>query len=196
MSETKVEKIRFERLKLVCRKALEQLIKKSLSPEQFKLCFPTIAGTDEGIRSLDLARSQMIGFWHENTLKEFDLIFQERNIDTKLNELDEIIQTAQRREQSQLELPAQIDKLTPTELINSTLLDGSESSLENLSMIYNQLCIDNKEMYTELQKLSIESDDLKTDINNLLETLRKEVEVIDSRKDKLNLDELIEKLGQ
>lgn len=138
----------------------------------------------------------MIGFWHENTLKEFDLIFQERNIDTKLNELDEIIQTAQRREQSQLELPAQIDKLTPTELINSTLLDGSESSLENLSMIYNQLCIDNKEMYTELQKLSIESDDLKTDINNLLETLRKEVEVIDSRKDKLNLDELIEKLGQ
>ncbi|ABN68523.2 predicted protein [Scheffersomyces stipitis CBS 6054] len=196
MSETKVEKIRFERLKLVCRKALEQSIKKSLSPEQFKLCFPTIAGTDEGIRSLDLARSQMIGFWHENTLKEFDLIFQERNIDTKLNELDEIIQTAQRREQSQSELPAQIDKLTPTELINSTLLDGSESSLENLSMIYNQLCIDNKEMYTELQKLSIESDDLKTDINNSLETLRKEVEVIDSRKDKLNLDELIEKLGQ
>ncbi|KAG2730977.1 hypothetical protein G9P44_006126 [Scheffersomyces stipitis] len=196
MSETKVEKIRFERLKLVCRKALEQSIKKSLSPEQFKLCFPTIAGTDEGIRSLDLARSQMIGFWHENTLKEFDLIFQERNIDTKLNELDEIIQTAQRREQSQSELPAQIDKLTPTELIHSTLLDGSESSLENLSMIYSQLCIDNKEMYTELQKLSIESDDLKTDINNSLETLRKEVEVIDSRKDKLNLDELIEKLGQ
>ncbi|KAK6458911.1 Nnf1-domain-containing protein [Scheffersomyces xylosifermentans] len=195
MSE-EVEKIRYDRLKVVCRRALEQSIRKSLNSDSIKSCYPSIAATEDGSRSLETARSQMTKFWFDSSMKEFELIFKEKNVDTKLNELDEIIQTAQRRKQSHQELPAHIDKLSADELIESTLLQGSDYSLDSLSMIYNQLCLDNTEMFEELQSLSTESESLKTDINAQLALLKKEVEVIDSQSTDFNLEELIVKLTE
>lgn len=114
---SEIDRIRYERLKLVCKKALEQSIKKSLSIDQIKSCYPTIASTEDGQKSLEIARSQIIKFWHNNSTKEFDLIFKERNIETKLNELDEIIQKAQERKLEGKEAPIQVDRLSPSELI-------------------------------------------------------------------------------
>ena len=75
MSADENNKVRFERLRLVARKALEQLIKKSLT-EQVKTCFPTLVTSQDGVRSLELALSQMSGFWHANSLD--DLIYKEK----------------------------------------------------------------------------------------------------------------------
>ncbi|KAK6463130.1 Nnf1-domain-containing protein [Scheffersomyces coipomensis] len=194
MTETTsdVTKIRFERLELVTRKALEHSIKKSLSLDQIKTCYPTIASTDEGVKALEIARSQMINFWRTSSLKEFDLIFKEKDIENKLNELDEIISIAQQRKRDGVEAPTKIENYTPKEIIESTLLsNGSTTMVENLSMIYKQLCLDNREFYEELKQLGSESEDLKQEINDSISTLEKEIETINKYNPRESIENLI-----
>lgn len=191
-SDKNIEKVRFERLKLVCRKALKQLIKKSLSIEQIKTCYPLIASTEEGVESLEIARSQMIKWWLSSSLKEFDLIFSERDIENKLDELDKIIQTAQQRKRLKIEQPVEIEKLSPTEIINSMIVSSTYSSIENLTAIYNQLRIDNGELLERLQGLATESNEIKNDINELFQTLAEEINALKEEESKIRLDSLIE----
>ncbi|KAK6200215.1 uncharacterized protein RJT21DRAFT_121108 [Scheffersomyces amazonensis] len=173
-----VERIRFERLELVCRKALEHSIKKSLSLDQIKACYPTISSSEDGTRALEVARSQMISFWRSSSLKEFELIFKERDIEAKLNELDEVIQMAHQRKSAGVEVPTNIEKYSAKEIIDSTVLDSSESTIENLTMIYNQLCEDNREFYAELKDLTAKSETVKDEVNESLATLDKEVATV------------------
>lgn len=177
---------------MVCRKALEQVIKKSLSLELLKSCYPNLALTLTGMKSLQTARQQIIKFWHTNSLNEFDLIFAERNVEEKLNELDEIIQLAQYRKSHKTEKPVQLDKLTSDDIMESTLLSYSNESIENLTMIYNQLRIDNTELYEKLKSLSDSGEEVKLNIEEQLRSLDKEIETLDLETEKLQLDKLID----
>ncbi|CUM62665.1 uncharacterized protein PRCAT00000219001 [Priceomyces carsonii] len=191
-SPSNFEAVRYERLKKVCRKALEQLIKKSLSLEQIKMCYPTIASTPEGVKSLEIARSQVINFWHTKSLEEFEFIFKEREIESKLNELDEIIQTAQFRKQENFEKPVPVDSLSPNELIDSTVLVGKTNSVESLLMIYNQLCMDNEDLLKSLKSLADESEIIRNEVVELFSSLNKEVETLRSEDSNINFKELFE----
>lgn len=188
---SEIDKIRYERLKLVCKKALEQSIKKSLSMDQIKTCYPTIASTDEGQKSLEIARSQIIKFWHNNSTKEFDLIFKERNIETKLNELDEIIQKAEERKLQGKEAPVQVDRLSPSELIEASLAGTKKESVESLAMIYNQLCLDNMELYGQLNSLCEESETIRTDLKSQVDSLDEELKSLKNDDLKVSIDDLI-----
>ena len=192
---TKQDKIRYDRLNLVCRKALEQVMKKALSLEQIKSCYPTIARTPEGLGSLEAARDQVINFWLTNSTKEFALLFSERELETKLNELDDIILLAQRRKNARSELPSHIDKMSPTKIIDATVVSESGPSVENLTMIYNQLCVDNEELFHELKQMTVEGEEIKSDINSLLKMLEKEMETLNLERSEFDLDELIQKMS-
>lgn len=91
-----------------------------------------------------------------NSLDEFDLIYKEKDIESKLDELDDIIQNAQRTKDSGKE-PSNIDQLSPLEIVDSTIVSNSKNVLDSLQMIYDQLCLDNAELYTELSELTKES---------------------------------------
>lgn len=188
---SEIDRIRYERLKLVCKKALEQSIKKSLSMDQIKTCYPTIASTEEGQKSLEIARSQIIKFWHNNSTKEFDLIFKERNIETKLNELDEIIQKAEERKFEGKEAPVQIDRASPSELIEASLAGTKKESIESLSMIYNQLCLDNMELYGQLNSLCEESETIRTDLKSQVDSLSEDLKSLRNDDFKVSVDDLI-----
>mmetsp|Transcript_469 Transcript_469/g.447 ORF Transcript_469/g.447 Transcript_469/m.447 type:complete len:196 (-) Transcript_469:1302-1889(-) len=188
---SEIDKIRYERLKLVCKKALEQSIKKSLSMDQIRTCYPTIASTDDGQKSLEIARSQIIKFWHNNSTKEFDLIFKERNIETKLNELDEIIQKAEERKLQGKEAPVQVDRLSPSELIEASLAGTKKESIESLTMIYNQLCLDNMELYGQLNSLCEESETIKTDLKSQVDSLNEDLKSLKNDDLKVSIDDLI-----
>lgn len=187
----RLEKIRFERLELVCRKAIEQSIKKSLSLELLQTCYPDMATTDEGRYAITNARQQIIRFWHTESMREFELIFKERDVEQKLNELDEIIQTAQFRKASKKESPLNIAKLDSDEIIQSTLLTHSTESIENLNMIYNELSLDNAALYEELKGLSNTGKELKLDIEDVLSGLNKQIQTLDNESERLQLNELI-----
>lgn len=195
MSADENNKVRFERLRLVARKALEQLIKKSLTMEQVKTCFPTLVTSQDGVRSLELALSQMSGFWHANSLDEFDLIYKEKDIESKLDELDDIIQNAQRAKDSGKE-PSNIDQLSPLEIVDSTIVSNSKNVLDSLQMIYDQLCRDNAELYTELSELTKESTRINNSIKSGIEQLNKEANSVELEKAGLQIDKLIDILEE
>lgn len=186
------EKIRYERLRLVCTKALEESIKKSLSIEQIKICYPTIASTTEGVEVLEIARSQIIDFWLHNSIKEFDLIFQERNVEEGLNSLDEIIQLAKTRSIDKSVEPIEIDKLTPKDIIDAKLNYKRNETINALKLIYDQLCIENLKYFQELNKICQESEEIKLDINNQMSSLNQELEVLKNDKTTERVNELLE----
>lgn len=171
MEDTEVEKIRYERLKLVSKKALELSIKKSLSIEQIRSCYPTIASTEEGEKALEIARSQIVKFWHKTSMEEFDLIFKERDIENKLDELDQIIYDAKKRKETGEELPVAFDTLTPDQVMEASLVETKKSTLERLQMIYSLLCTDNVHTYEDLRKDTEESQDISNELQGLLKSL-------------------------
>lgn len=189
---TDSEKIRYKRLQLVCKKALEESIKKSLSLEQIKKCYPIIASSEEGVKSLEIARSQIINFWFNNSMKEFDLIFQERDIENGLDGLDEVIEKAKRRSLDKNEKPVEINKLTPEEIIQANIRLNRNSSTESLRLIHNQLRSENLQFFNELNGLFEESQAIKTSLNDLLLALNKEMNVLKKDESNVRIDELMD----
>lgn len=191
--EQQIERVRYERLTMVCKKALEQTIKKGLDITKIQQCFPNIGSTPNGLHQLTVARSQIVKYWHEHGLAEFELIFKERDIERKLNELDEIIQKAQYRKQNSIETPIKVHELSPEDVLQSTVLSDREP-VETLRIIYDQLCADNQQMLEEMMKLVQENDEIKQDIDENLTALRNHVAILKDESEKLNLDELLKSL--
>lgn len=177
-----VEKVRFERLRLVARRALEELIKKSLSIEQMSTCFPTLVNSEDGLISLESALSQMSGFWHSNSLDEFDLIYKEKDMESKLDELDEIIQHAQDKKEAG-EKPTNIDQLSPLELVDSTIISNSNVVLDNLQMIYDQLCAENFDLHKDFS-------DMVTGANDIIDSIQTSMDQIKNGASSFNSDGL------
>lgn len=197
MTTPSSEKIRFEKLRLVCRKALEQSIKKSLSQEQIISCYPTIADSNDGIKSLDLARQQIIKFWFNNSMREFEWIFKERNIELKLDELDELILQARMRsliEDEENDPPVFINQLTPDQIMEANLIPSKRTTIENLSMIHEQLKLDNQELLDELLSLSHEGESIQNDLYGTIKSLNEGIEGLRGEEEqvRVKLDQLID----
>lgn len=181
-------RVRYERLNLVVQKALEQTINKSLNIDQMTKCFPNIAKTNDGLKNLQIARKQMRSYINDTSLKEFALIFAEQDIENKLNELDDIIQSAHQRKQSNEEIPIEIDRLSASEIIEANLIQSRQEVIRNLSMIHNQLCVDNLDLFKQLESKCSESESIKKDIRSLIDSFTTGIDDLrqDSINDKIN----------
>lgn len=101
MSEAnKDNHIRFQRLNEVCNKALAESIK-VLSDDNLKMCYPILSSTNEGKDTMTAVKGQLKQSWTENAQKEFEAIFKEREIENKLDELDDLIHQAQELQKSE-----------------------------------------------------------------------------------------------
>ncbi|ODV64929.1 kinetochore-associated protein Nnf1p [Hyphopichia burtonii NRRL Y-1933] len=181
-------RVRYERLNLVVQKALEQTINKSLNIDQMTKCFPNIAKTNDGLKNLQIARKQMRSYINDTSLKEFALIFAEQDIENKLNELDDIIQSAHHRKQSNEEIPIEIDRLSASEIIEANLIQSRQEVIRNLSMIHNQLCVDNIDLFKQLESKCAEGESIKKDIKSLIDSFTTGIDDLrqDSINDKIN----------
>lgn len=158
------ERIRFERLNQVMKKAVEQTIKKLLMPEQLDKCFPTISKMEGGPEALETARKQIQKYFHSTCIKQFEHIFYNRDLERKLDELDEIIQSAQHRRDLGTEAPLQVDQLSAAQLIGASVGPSKEDAVKKLQMIYDQLVLDNQQLYEELKEFAEEGESVKTSI--------------------------------
>ncbi|EMG48990.1 NNF1 Kinetochore-associated protein NNF1 [Candida maltosa Xu316] len=181
------DSIRFRKLRLASRKALEQSIKSALNVKQLRTCFPTLVQTEEGIHSLEIALSQMSAFWYTRSLEEFDLIYNEKDLEVKLNELDGIVRKAQELKENGGE-PLNIDQLSPREIIDSTINTKNKNVLDNLEMIYDQLCLDNNELLDELAELKNECTEIGNSIISTTAQLAKESQ---SARTDIEIDKLL-----
>lgn len=174
-----VDHVRFQRLVQVCNKALEESIKQLESWEKIQDCFPEYCQTREGSENLSVCQQQVSKLWANLSRVEFDAIFHERNIEEKLNQLDELIDKAKRRNISSTGTNnlRRMDELMPSELIDGNLQSAKLSTLEKLeerlvsiknmnSTLESELKDLNDKVFEELDKLQqIYDDTLKDEVS-------------------------------
>lgn len=158
------EKVRYDRLNQVVKKAVEQTIKKLLTLDQIQACFPTISAMDGGPEALETARKQIQKYFHSTCFKQCEHIFAERDLEAKLNSLDDVVQAAQRARDLKTREPVFVDRMAVPELLDAALGQARADAERKLSMIYDQLVLDNKLLYAELQALSAEAEQTSQDV--------------------------------
>ncbi|KAI5950959.1 hypothetical protein KGF54_004033 [Candida jiufengensis] len=188
MSDTK-RKIRFDKLQVLSKKAVEQVIKTSFSDDQIQQCYPTIMESKEGSKDLKIGLNQLQKYLHDNTLMEFNTIYDEYGLKQKLDDLDDIVLQAQTKKQSGEISSTHIDQLSPKDLIDSTILSSKEDVLGQLELIYDQLCKDNDEYIKSLESMTKESEILSNSIQDILDPIVRQADVIDP--EPLQFDSLI-----
>lgn len=185
------ERIRYDRLKHVITKAVDQTVNKSLMAEQVAQCFPTISATPEGRKALETARALMVRYFHDTCINQFDHTLEKRDLKQKLNELDEIIQSAQRRRDLGLEEPLHVDELTAEQLIGASIGPAKEDALKNLQYIHHQLVLDNQQLFDELLELAKEGEKEKASMDQAIEALSKGINELKRQEFDAQLDALL-----
>ncbi|PSK35742.1 hypothetical protein C7M61_004223 [Candidozyma pseudohaemuli] len=188
------EKVRFDRLRRVTEKAVEQTVKKLLQQEQIEKCFPTISEMKGGKSALETARKQILQYFQLTLEKQFQYIFEQNDIERKLDELDEIIQAAQARRDLGTEEPLFIDKLTPQQLIDARVGASKAETVTKLKLIYEQLLLDNKQLHEEIVGLVEEGSTIKDDLLLQVDALASGVDEIKKAEFDHNYDRLIERV--
>ncbi|KAF3989180.1 hypothetical protein FT663_03627 [Candidozyma haemuli var. vulneris] len=186
------EKIRFNKLRRVTEKAVEQTVKKSLQPETIEKCFPVISEMKGGKSALETARKQILQYFQSTSEKQFQYIFEQNDIERKLDELDEIIQAAQARRDSGTEEPLFIEKLTPQQLIDARVGASKAETVTKLQLIYDQLLLDNKQLHEEIVGLVDEGATVKDDLLSQIEAVASGVDEIKKAEFDQNYDKLID----
>ncbi|ANZ75068.1 BA75_02430T0 [Komagataella pastoris] len=125
-------KFRSKILERVLHKALANTTQE-LSSKKFDMCYPQISANDIGKQHLQVARKQMITFWETSAMTEFDKIFKERSVESKLDELDKLIWQAQKRKETgAVEESLNLEDLTPEKLIQSQTIQDRRELRDNL----------------------------------------------------------------
>ena len=188
------DKVRYDRLNQGVKKAVEHTIKTLLMPDQVQKCFPAISSMEGGAEALETARKQIQKYVHGTCLKQVDHIFTERDVEQKLNELDEIIQLAQRARAEGTRKQIQVDLLTPEQLIQAGLGGVQDDTEKKLTMIYEQLRLDNLQIYLDLRALAEESKTVLSSIILLIEDLAGEVDDLRNEQTDEQLEFLLDHL--
>lgn len=155
--------IRFEALHSALSYALQRTLSK-LTLKTFISCYP---GIDQS--SLEYVRKQIIKSWQTRAEIEFQKIFAERDLQSKLDQLDDIIQTAEELKQHNLQnsdethiLNVDISSLTPSELTKVHIYTEKEKSLDNLGNLLDTIRHSNQQLISRLNTI-------KHDISNDLD---------------------------
>ncbi|SCU77669.1 LAME_0A01860g1_1 [Lachancea meyersii CBS 8951] len=165
-------RIRYTRLNQVCRKALQQSVTKIQNWEKLASCFPTYTATDAGTRNLNTCQKQVVEFWMELSKREFDEIFRERDIERKLNELDDLISRAKTVQkglhEEHTDLPC-IDELTPEQLISGNIHDARTKLIGQLGDRVTKVSNINGDLELELQKIKVLLDNESQQLEEILD---------------------------
>lgn len=173
MTENHQNRIRYLRLVQVFDKALEQCILKLQNWDKVSSCFPAYSKTDAGITHLTNCQKQVTEFWTELSKREFDEILRERDVKSKLDELDDLIDEAKKRlEKRQKDgtvAPGSeiiLNDLTAQQLLDYNLYTQRVESINSLDQRLSVLTEMNNELESELKELQ---EDVKADQDEITE---------------------------
>ncbi|KAI5963916.1 hypothetical protein KGF57_001192 [Candida theae] len=177
-------RVRFQRLQVLGRKAVEQVLKTSFAEEQVKQCYPNIMESEAGAAKLEIGMTRLQEYLHDSTVAEFNHIYDENNLSEKLDELDELIYSAQERKRSG-ESTAEgkqvaIDQLSAEDILSSMALSNKDDVLGKLNLVYDQLCRDNDELLGSLDEKAKENEVLAGKIFEIWEPILRQKEVLQS----------------
>lgn len=153
--------IRYERLQQISARSLQESIK-VLTLDQLISCYPTMATLPKGKEVMEQALKQIAEFWKVTALKEFDTIYEERDIKAKFEQLDELIADAKTRKQAfesnqhsdPAHGPVVLASLTPEIIVESHLKTQGNQRLSELEKRLNGLKFDNDKLLDELNTIN------------------------------------------
>ncbi|SCU83918.1 LAMI_0C05336g1_1 [Lachancea mirantina] len=147
-------RIRFKRLNQVWNRALQQSVHKIQNWDKIVSCFPAYASTEVGSSNLANCQKQAVEFWMQLCRYEFEEICRERDVETKLNDLDDLVDRAKTTLQSTDKDTPRIciDQLDPHELVDGNLNWIRRRSLDELSDRILKLEAVNETLTQELQE--------------------------------------------
>lgn len=176
MEESESDSIRYQRLKQISTRSLEESVK-HLTTDRLESCYPTIAASAKGHEALRQARSQIANYWLTTAEKEFEAVFEERDIHQKMIELDELLYAAKARMEKGEEdernkgnenEPVFMDKLAPSQVVDAHLSKYQQQEVESLEGELEKVKNENKEL---LEKLKQDDEKIKQTVSDIDTTL-------------------------
>lgn len=174
--------IRYLRLQQISARSLQESIK-ALTLDRLISCYPTTGSLPKGPDVMEQALNQIVEFWKTTALKEFETIYEERDIKKKFEELDAIIADARRRKDEYNiktqnhtsidpgDLPVFFGSLTPSKIIQSNLAPQTRQRLADLQAQLAQVKSENEQMINQLTSLNHQIETAADDILNSLKQI-------------------------
>lgn len=182
-------RIRFRRLNQVCDKALVQSIKQLQNWEKLTSCYPNYSSVTSGETNLRNCQKQVSEFWFNLSKQEFSEIFRERDAESKLDQLDDLILEAKQRTDTSSDIPnMSLNDLSPYQFIQGNIqsarlecIDSLDQRLGKLNQLNSNLKQELEEMGKEIEQELKELEDiydksLGKDLTSSSESLRKSIE--------------------
>ncbi|KAH3659241.1 hypothetical protein OGATHE_006125 [Ogataea polymorpha] len=142
--------VRFDGLRKAAEFALQETVNK-FNVEKLVECYP---GVDR--ETLTDFHQQITEMWTSKALDEFQGIFLEKDLEQKLNELDEIIFESRQRQQRN-EPPFLIHRLSAGEIVQTKLADAKRRSISTLSDKLELLRQENDALLSQVRQMHDES---------------------------------------
>lgn len=172
---TSETRIRYLRLNQVFNKALGQSVAKLESWDKVSSCFPEYANTREGATNLANCQQQVKDFWTQLCKREFEEILVERNVEEKLNELDDLIWEAKQRlrasddQESEKRPGKSIDDLSTDEMLQCNLYKERLRATEQLEVRLATLSEMNEKLQRDLSDVVATLDNEQVELSKLYE---------------------------
>jgi kinetochore protein NNF1 len=157
--------IRYQRLQQIGARSLQESIK-ALTLDRLLSCYPTTASLPKGSDVMEQALKQIAEFWRTTALKEFDTIYEERDIKAKFDELDKLIADARRRKEDYKERvqtqspidpvdqPVFFGSLTPSTIIQANQTPQARHRLAELQSQLDLVKSENDRLLNQLTSLN------------------------------------------
>lgn len=166
--------IRYDRLQKISQRSLNESVK-FLTLQRMESCYPGIANAPKGKQALQKAMDQISGYWTTAATKEFEAVFEERDVKNKMKQLDDLVNEAEKRRENQekegSEGPIYLDSLTPQKVVDAHLRTARQETVESLEKELSSLRAENEELLKAINNDRDALSNLSTVIQELLEEL-------------------------
>lgn len=163
--------IRYTRLKQVFNRALDQSISKLQSWDKVSSCFPQYVNSKQGAINVANCQRQLTEFWTELCQREFKEIMEERNVEQKLNDLDELILEAKERykgqDQEEVNKGPAIDELSSRGLVECHIYSQRVHAIQEIDERLTKVNEMNDQLAQELKDLETQVEVEKKEINKM-----------------------------
>ncbi|KAK9468637.1 Nnf1-domain-containing protein [Lipomyces arxii] len=182
--------IRNQRLIEVFQRSL-QASTKTLTFDKLAQCYPYVA--EHGAAGLREAMDQAMKFWESASNREFEAILKERDVESKLTELDQLIEEARdRKTRSEkgilegVEQPIHVESLSPDDIVKAHLVSINLAEADKFEKRIQESQSVNKKLLRQVAEQEDEIDSLLSGIQKSLADLSaasKESIIVDEQKD-------------
>ncbi|KAH3669494.1 hypothetical protein OGAPHI_001615 [Ogataea philodendri] len=174
--------VRFDGLRKAAEFSLQETVNK-LTLDKLVECYPEVDRA-----TLADFQQQITDMWTSKALDEFQGIYEEKDLEQRLNELDEIVYESQQR-QTRKDAAFEIHRLAPHEIVENRLINLKQRSIDVLATKLASLKSENSALVSQIKQLHNES----VDNFRSVETSIGQLESLDQMRDQLS-DERFEQL--